>query len=1058
MKETVLQGKPHLYAVALLMFFGLACACARAETVALWPLDYDALSPANGGRCAVSAANDLSCIANNGGGKATDAYGIGWNLPPNPDTTEGLRFDPVNCSYARAKGGVRYIWTNPTAGLLVAPQRDFTVEFFFRLDSLPSYFYALFSVFWNLSGNDNDRWMLMLKSGPETGGYSFQCYCGNPDIRTNSADYVFYEVPPAEAATFLVDWHHVAITHKIDTAAGTTTWKFYLNGALKNTRTIAALPTARSASAVDNALAIGGRNVADGYQVNGSVEYCRISDEALEPEDFLNYGGDGTVQTVANDSTVAYWPHGISASGGFNSRIAAGYAILDGGFLDQRFDEYLPRRGITVSEDRAFEGYPPNTATSLKPADENNGSIYLPAQTSACSMASSYLVINDLAKEITITNDFTVEGWFKPEIIREGSMNVWTVVFGSRTSIGWQLQYYASSNADTAPYYCVHVEDADGRGIAAIDATAWGAPRFGEWEHLALVYDADGGSGHGEWKLYRNGTLANAIANARAINKATVFPSSFFLYAGAANTWQGSCGKWDNVRVCKAALAPDQLLCATTGARDATDVIAYWPMNNQKGLYIDGTDLTGNYTFHGKRGDTDLLAVSDDTPPQADLPAGSGSVCFNCEGAGSKAYLYSGSQNLYDLLRSDAWTYEFWMKRSDANTAWQVLLYTTTANFSSLVPGWGNGIINFTYRPANDKGFNLWANGIVPGLNDAYFTGADGAYVTVPVGEWVHVALEFEKKDDTGTFSLFTNGVYAAKLSGAFGAYSSPGHLNIGGRHQGNGFRGKMAGFRFSKRALASGEFLCNRTTNVATKAYWPIDNDNGALALESRVGFLNDLGVLSAETSYGVEDGARRGLLKVDPYVVNSGSASLTDAGRLGTGMLADSSYIGGAFTVEGWYRCGTLRANDASQTIVGNAESATSGGWRLSADTTVTPTRFRLKVVPPRGFRTSPLDATFDCAVPTDDWHHIALEYNPLAGESRGEWTLFIDGSHAASLTNAFNPSDCIGPDAFHLGGVGGAATAAGEYDMWRVTRGLLTAGELLYCYREGLLIRLK
>lgn len=1044
-------------ACAVCAFVGVGTV--QAKTVALWPLDYDPLNPANAGRCAVNAANDLTCAANNGGGLIDDGYGIGWTLPPNPDATADLLFDPVNRSYVRASSG-SYSWSNPQAGLLVSPDRDWTFECFTRLDANPNGMKVFASTFWHVNGNDADRWMLMFKPNAATGGCNVECYCGNPDIRTNNTDYVFAELSAAEQDALRSGYHHLALTHRVDRDAGKTVWKFYYDGVLRDTRTLDALPVTHNRTGLDNAFEIGGRAMSQNA-FPGSIDYCRISDEALEPSAFLNAGGAGTVP--AKDPTLARWPLGRTAAGTIDGAPSVGTYHLSGGLVKAFESDTIGDKLLVADDDRAFDGQIPNSATSLK-ASDNVGCL-----AAFRGESGAALKVPNLGSKLTLTNDFTVEGWYKFENRCQARNFVWLRLCGAfnYNGAGWALQLYYSPQDTVHPcYFALHVQENNTVRLHGSVSPNLGDVALGSedvWRHLALVYDCDGGEGErGIWRFYVDGVLWGTCTNTQGVTPGLAYPADFYLNDASAGTPQAAAGKYDHWRVCRAALAPEQFLCATDGARDATDVLAYWPMDAKRGVYLDGRDLTGSYTFTKEPLDSRMAAVVDDTPPQAGRAADAGSVGFANHG-GNNAYLVTTEADVRELFRSPNWTFESWLKRTDGNTIWQVLFGASSGNVAPTLTGWPGSAFFFTYRPENNKGFVMWSDNTVSDTQDKAFTDGNGGPVLLPLNEWVHVALSFENDGTTARYRLYTNGTEAATMSGSFKGYSTVGGFLVGGRPlSANSFRGYMADMRLSSKTLVPGEFLCDETSPVrSTIGFWPLDYANGQFDLGNRLGLLADFG---SHAVTGLVAGARHSVpnpdasagFKGDP-THNTGAVALTSGGWAGTSL---ASYLGGAFTAEGWIKWSNT-AGAVCETVVGSWNIVTNGGWRLMLDSTVSPAKFHLHARYGKGF-TRIVDGLFpyDASTLKDDWHHLALAYDPL--RATGVWTLSVDGMMAGSVTNFFRPTLGIpGDGLFRLGAdphEPDAVSFIGGVDMWRLSAGALTKEDFLYRRPSGTVVYLR
>lgn len=1044
--------------------FGLIGLC-EARTVALWPLEHDALNPKNGGRCAVDAANDLT-VANVNGHVDAVEWGPGWNLPPNPDTAEGLRFQPVNRTANRSASGKTTVFGNADfAARYLKPSQAFTIEGWLNVEALPKdYFWVIATAF---GSSDNNRFLFTLRNNnggctkvthPDaTDWVSFQVWSGRPAI----GECVLWKVEGEDLANLLNKWHHFALTHNPANADGNAEWKLYWDGELKGTKVCDGPGT--DAGIGDRSFTLNGRPA--GSSLPGYIDYCRVSDAVLEPEDFLCAGGQGTVIPVPADpeaNTLVYWPLGKTPNGGIDGTPAVGTAVIGGGNIDAATQNTTRMvNPLAASDDRAFTGTVPNTATSLKPASDNGGSLHIPWR-----RTNSLVEIQNLGKQTSLTNDFTVEGWYKYERRDSEKLNTWHYLCGAIATPGWKLQMHIDENGASG-YYSMHVQLSDADRIHSVAGPNFGSVDEGVWTHLALVYDADGHEGEdgvrtGLWKFYKNGVQTGTIYNTKAIPDGLTLPTAFYLGSSMLGEKNNSLGKYDSWRVSRAALTPDQFLCATESPKDATDVCAFWPLDAKDGVYIDGTDLTGNHTFITPREDKFRATAVDDTPPQADLDPSSGSTGFGGDG-GLASCLLTTDPEVCSLFQTNSWTFETWMKCTDPTKSWMVVFWpNATSNLRNANP---SGCISFTYRPVEFGGFVIWNNTMVEGTSDAVFRGTDGQAIALPKDEWTHVALEFEKIDTVGKWSLFTNGVLAATIQGAFKAYPSISNVIIGSRPKNpQTFYGRMAGMRLSKTALDPKDFLCSRTVRPSAKTvgFWPLESDGTALDLDSRIGVDEELG---AKSVTGVARGARGRVPNPDQSAdfrgnrkANHGSVELAADGRLQIGFH-EAVYAHSTFTVEGWMKWDAA-AGPAVGTIVGNWDVANRAGWRLAVDSTVTPARFRI-VARGKAPATKFVDACFPAEVAPGEWHHVALAYDPTKN-GYGTWSLRIDSVDAGEVVNDFRPGYGLEwDDAFRLGAAGDgedAVSFVGGLDMWRLSTGLLGSQELLWAEPLGALLLLR
>lgn len=1032
----------------MLAILGLLCVQSlTAKTVALWPLDYNPAIGTYDGRCAIDSANDLT-VANVTATKT--AAEAGWNLPANPDSTPKL-FESAfpHVLYTGFDEGRKGFLRNENGpGKYLYMSKDFTLEGWIYLDSLPTdgnlYFIARYG-----TGGSAAKWLFTLrnKSGAWTGGVSWQ-------INYNSTERLLAKVEGDELTTLVKAWHHFALVHK--RSSGQSTCELYIDGVLKGTN--GPIDYSPAATGSDN-LEIGGR-IDSANNINGAMKYVRLSDEALAPEEFLNYGGAGT--PVPAPAKVLYWPLGKSAKGCIDGSPICGESYISGGFTGHKDNVTVVSDNllcaIAPSEDCAFEGNPPNGTVTLPGG--NAGSFLGTVKTDRSSLTAQ-----GVGSDLTPLNDFTVEGWAKferhdVETVNNSHNNhlIGTRYVYNGVTMGWTLQLDMNFSTGKTSMGLIFT---DKTGTAFNMNFGDVTDKTGAWHHYALVHDADGGEGgYGRWTCYVDGEVLGTIDTKRAINAETAFAPDlhFFRVSGTDQVYKGKLDCW---RVSKAALTADQFLCAESGIA-ATDVLAFWPMNVVNGVYFDGQDVVGDHHFEsaGTRTAYYQAKVTDDTPPQAGIAAGSGSVGFAGYG-GDRGFLATTDTEVRNILcqagnYTAGLTWEVWMKLEKDYTsgnAFAPIWFAANNGGGATSIENGTNMILLTIRADNELFLNA------PGLSDKDLGGA------LVKDRWTHVALVF---DGQKTWTLYLDGVKKGSTSSSSVSKSSNNFLYIGGRPNvaGSAFPGKMACMRLTARPLEAGEFLCDQVAPEGkTLAYWPIETDGGELDLESRLPTKWRFAKSGAVA--GTDDQAAEECPNPDTSAdfigdpkANAGSAEFgTGAATLRAGSIGEKLDLSAPFTVEGWYKWDNAQGA-VQETLVGAWNATKAGGWRVTIDSRGTTPAYRLQVkVPTPG--TEFVNVAFDAKpVVAGAWTHVAVEYDPSAGF--GTWTLFVNGRKAGTAVNAFRPAAVdLGDWARDLtiGSQSGDDTTAfaGLVDMWRVTSGILDRKELLNYYRKGLLILL-
>ena len=410
--------KTRFLALAALMCMG-----ASAKTVALWPLE--TVDTEGGLRCVIDPRNDLSV---NSGHKSNTGTNAVWVLPPNPDTDRHA-VEPINHSAVRetfSGYGAGFLSNNYTARFL-RRDRAFTIEGWMKVLALPASntWACILSAYTEMApGNvDNNRWTFSLRRRPEENYACSWIFWGNGA----GTDAVIYRYADEEASYAITNtWIHIAITHS-PLVSGKDNWAFYLNGGKIGEFT-------KTGSVTDaytkHRFDLGARS--SGNFIDAVFDYWRISDKVLAPSEFLCAGDSAGTPAPPPSHTVAYWPLGVTPNGGIDCRDAVGNSPLTGGFGNV----YRPNC-MTPVEDCAFTDNPPNPTVTLPTG--NAGSV-LGCATAAC------LQQNRVGTYLNVSSNFTVEGWFCPQICERAPKNpsqeTCCYLLGTRdNNKGWALQY-----------------------------------------------------------------------------------------------------------------------------------------------------------------------------------------------------------------------------------------------------------------------------------------------------------------------------------------------------------------------------------------------------------------------------------------------------------------------------------------------------------------------------------------------------------------------------------------------------------------------------------------
>lgn len=1048
---------------SMLMAMGMAVVgTVSAETVALWPLNWDKTNGRLDGRCAIDSANDLSHDANVGYDWGTSA-GLGWTLPPNPDAATHL-FEPVKSSVVFADGaaqGKNYAYST-TAARLVRADRDFTVETWIHFPELPAVggLYFVLDCDGTDSSAPDQRWFLTLrnKSGADTSGVSWQLYAAANGI----GDTLLHRLSAGEVSALTVGWHHLALTYNHQTAV----WTFYQDGVQWGSVTGKALSTTAKTNGF---FGLGGRN--NGRAPKGAFTYCRISDKVLQPSEFL---------MQKQVETVGFWKLNRDAYGNVNGAPSAYNAHLGNGFgaytSQPKATATYANCTLFADSDCAFAGNPPNTTVQLP--NGNAGSL-LGRQ----HEVSSAISVDKLGYSLSFTNDFTVEGWIKTEIrdlYSPSNETGYHHLIGTRMdAVGWVFQLHGCLSGTGPLVLCVHAQDGQGVVHSGDAELADFSAYRGKWTHVALSYDCDGGvNGRGLWSCYVNGVLTGSHENdvtPRDCGCDANYdgPAKFGAMRYADHAFYGKLDCW---RVSKAALRPTQLLCAATGCEAASDVMALWPLNAQRGVAIDGTDVVGAYSFQQTFDAKYLVTAFADAPDVPGLSAASnGSAGFRSTAGGARSYLLLNGNNagaVSSFADPSGSTFEAYVKRTEGATGDFIFIGAgTPGTFPTTI---GEMRMNFTYSNAYpNKGFCLYVNGMtwLSGTpmqgGDAQFKDAKGNVIDLTPHVWVHLALVRSVADDVTTYTLYLDGEEKGHVSGT-GKGKALDVVYIGGRPSSDSsFHGQLSCLRLSRGARTPETFLCSQTVDKTTAAFWPLDANGATLDLTSHVyGAYGRETFASQGTVQGASEGANGWVPRPDDtpdYVgertANVGAVELLAGSSLLTADVGTCADVIASFTAEGWLKW-TGAQEPGRLVIAGTYDSAADapGGWQLVLDTTGAVPALKLRVK-----ERHPVDVVAEGVLLADAsalrgaWRHLALRYDNADGN--GTWSLLLDGRSTGTVVrNAWTPVETLGMRNLRLGACSGETSCAGAYDMWRIKGGVLGKDELLWKYLGGMMLQIR
>lgn len=1012
----------EIVVVSLLMLFS-----ASGRTMALWPINYDdTIRQANDLRCRIDPANDLSVTS-----LGQVCKGQAWTYPANPDTTLPLEF--TRNAYAISNGTafakVPVLWS-ASAGQHLVRTGDFTVEGWVRLLSTPTssgWYYVLGAM---ESSSYDHRWFLSLRMNNSRLAWYF--------ATPQKGDSIKFLSDIGEDETSITNgWRHIAVTHDANNGAGKEVWNVYLDGTCIQT-VEQAIPTF-AGNPTNSRFDLGGRT-AGNNSTPALFDYWRISDTVLTPDQFLNHGGDGTVD--ADDSTVAYWKLDRQSDGTINPASSVGGWEMNGLF---RTATSFVKTSHGMDMESAFAGMPPNRNMSPAPTLQlaNSGSLRPFART-ACEC----LVTTNIGCYLTLTNNFTLEGWFKP--LRETRYGLTDIQFlaltrqlpGSTNNSGWQFGYKYAGGV-----WRLFIYTEDDQGCCLPDAFLSEAiPDWYMWRHVALVYSA--GEGNGTWRCYLDGEKVGEVQNAVRPSETGVYGTSLSLGSRPGSNNREFQGKIDYVRVSGTTLQPSQFLRAENGSA-ATEVLALWPLNTLDSVYFDGRDCMGTFDLTTTVApiqraqpftDAPVITNPDTTPSFAgDAAAVNGSVRFYDSTAtmtGERATMGTFDPATLDLINTATnMTVECYVRRNGTSgTSWE---HVFAAHQTISPTSNGGNWFGLAYKAGT--GFYIvdkfWSS-----ANDQTFNGTDGI---ANDGAWHHLALTRTFGESGVDYEFFFDGQSKGVISRSVNRSIKGTCFVIGGRaNTANSFRGAISSLRFSNKILTPSEFLNATRTRPShdVLAFWPLDYFGGVLDIGSMTNSF--FGFQTATGASGTAEQAYPSVFAGTTRIENHGAVALADGGlsarNCGAWMAPSQSG-----TVEGWFKW------SGSDGVVAGAAVGTIG-WTLSCEAgglTLHGTANAGNTPYVSGALLS------DFSEYEGKWVHLALVYDN--GIGRGIWRLYLDRRLVGSLENNWMPTSDAGsylPD-FRLGG-----SITGLFDMWRVSRGALERDFFLLRPPQGVIISIK
>ena len=876
-------------------------------------------------------------------------------------------------------------------------------------------------------------------------------------------------------------WHHYAVT--VDQA--THSCKFYVDGALAKTLTLEGDIYWGNWDATYHDIlswTFGGNYF--GWSLSGSMDEIRISDEALEPEDFLTLGS-AAQEPVKEGESILYLPFDDAG----NTYATKLYSIAQpelnppvDGVLEQAVNTWFQNQYVsfgTAGVGEIIQGVDEGITRG-----DNTGCLHFQVPSGATTSDFGYTPTSFKFADYGY-NKLTIECFFRADVMN------------STVRGGWpELMRFIRSDSSTRALTCQFTES--GRLRVSIGTTAVVTTPFrfddSRWHHLALTIDTTK-------KVFEYYVDYNIISSG-SYTGSFVLDENWKLSIGPRTGIKGFTADLDEFRISNGILSRDKMLAThAVPAFPAAEPVAA----STKAWYrFEETDvgsgaLTEGTVFYN-RGDPSILPAEVVAIPR--LADGSRSGTFygpssvaadggyinegvlaggsnnralkfseSADGALKGSMLRIGASSTHSLCLQ-TFTVEFFYQTGGGNNEKFNASNWTSFFANHYTAGGGAATSSFEFRHCgNDTGtttgnFTLMytykdAGGSVK--KDVKVTGADWRIPTdgqrhhyaVTVDQVTQTCELFIDYESKGAIKMLGDILYAQDFDSGNG---SDQHWYVGGNYYGFTRSGTFDEFRFSDKVLKPAEMLRTGSGPVEdgeTIAYLPLDND-----LSSFVGnnpYADDATLAANAAKFesgdaGFADGVKAFRVCNAPKGRGHNSATLALDGRSGHDCqifyplyaqnLARFGYK--KLTCEFFFK-GSCEG--AWENIVGLRSAKSAAKWAFllqhGAGSTVT---FRTD--------TDKVTSTVPATVPNADifdgkWHHVAVTIDGETVPGKTQFTCFFDYQQVGKTTDVdgsatgsfFTETACI-----DFGTPSGQAGLKCQIDELRLSAGVLEPEDFL------------
>ena len=541
----------------------LAVSLAQGGTVAYWPMVMD---PATGGtarKIADVSGNNYSLDVMLSDAQAVNTTEGAFSRPPNgpSDVTSASCVELVNGTSLTVqpfqRGTGTQSQTSDPLVLAMGLRHDFTIEGYMYVKSLK---HAqdnnrdTIIAFSGMNGNGDWIWNLTETAQNSNMRNVVVAIRGNGPSVANSG--ILATIDDGE---ILGGWHHYALVFKLNEGGGKSRWTFYLDGVNRGSQQMN--NHAENQNVQHDRFLLGGAGSSSKKVFDAKLAFWRVSDEALPSGSLLCH--------QAFPTTVAYWPMNVITSFYDNaSQAIVPDAADERNSLKVRNPNY---GGVSWTANDIGWTTPPNPDADLAAASVSCWSkMMVGSGNNTTQINNQYqpvftTVTNAPVLEATkLCKSFTIEGFVKfTELPADSSKNQMFIYNTLAERGGWCWNLYGTDANGCLAMKVSYANNSSGnRSTLTLNNQFRAEELLNVWNHYALTFTPDNGSGKTEWRFYFNGRI-RGMSNAMSAYGDYEFEVPRFCISGAGSSAnpQALCGDITCWRISNKALTPPELLC-----------------------------------------------------------------------------------------------------------------------------------------------------------------------------------------------------------------------------------------------------------------------------------------------------------------------------------------------------------------------------------------------------------------------------------------------------------------------------------------------------------------